>query len=81
MVADGLVHPVDGFVHVLHQEGVVEHAQVGAEELTGLGEGIDAALDEQVGQHGVNPQFLRQLTHGSGISLLFDHPFFLDTHI
>ena len=58
----------------------MEHAQVGTEELAGLGEGIDAPLDEEIGQYLVNPQFLCQLADGGRISLLFDDPFLLDSH-
>ena len=58
----------------------MEHAQVGTEELAGLGEGIDAALHEQVGQDLVDAQFLCQLTDRGGVAGFLHHPFLLDTH-
>ncbi len=79
-VDHSLVHAVHSLFHVLHQEWVMEHAQVGSEELAGLGESIDAALHEQVGQDLVDPQLLSELADGSGIALLLDDPFLFDTH-
>ena len=48
----GAVQAVDGLVHVLHQEGVVEVTERRMEELLGLGYGRDAALNKQVAYRG-----------------------------
>ena len=50
-----------GFVHILHEEGVVEVFQAGAEKTAGLFERLYAALDQQVCQDPVYTQFGRQL--------------------
>ena len=43
---DGLVQALHGFVHIRHQEGIVQVFQAGTEETTGLFEGVDATLDQ-----------------------------------
>ena len=58
---DGLVQPFYGFVHIGHEEGVVEVFQAGAEETAGLFKGLYAALDKEVCQNPVYTQFSRQL--------------------
>ena len=49
-VVDGLKHAFDGLVHVLHEEGVVELRERGAEERFGFFVVGNSALDKQSGK-------------------------------
>ena len=74
---DCLVYPFHGFVHIEHQERVVEHREVGTEEFHRVFIGRDAALDKQVGQNLVNAKLLCELTHKGRVAGLFHNPLFL----
>ena len=60
-MGDGLMQPLHGFVHVGHEERVVQVLQAGAEKTAGLIEGLHAALHQQIGQNPVDTEFRRQL--------------------
>ena len=57
-LVDGAEHALDGFVHVGHQEGIVELVEGGTEESFGLVKGGDSALDKQRGKVLVNTESL-----------------------
>ena len=81
LAVDGFAQPFDRFVHVLHQERIVERLQAGTEKGAGLLEGFDAALDQQGGKHGIDSQFRAQTDHGFGVRHVLDLPFPIFRHI
>ena len=77
----GLVQPLHGRVHVFHQEGVVQGVQARAEEAARLVEGLDAALDQQFGQHAVDAQLRGKAPDLRGVGRFLGDPFAFFRHI
>ena len=78
---DGLVQPLHGHVHVLHQEGIVEGFQAGPEERTRLLEGLDAPLDEELGEHPVDAHLRRKPLDLLRVGRFLEYPFAFFRHI
>ena len=78
---DRAVQALHGLVHVLHQEGVVQGVQRGAEEGAGLLEGLDAPLDEEFGQHPVDADLRREPLDLRGVGRFFEDPLTFFRHI
>ena len=71
----GVAHALDGYVHVLHQEGVVQVVQRRAEEGAGLLEGLHSPLDQKVGQDAVNSKLGCEPGDLGCVSRFLEYPF------
>ena len=63
-MSHGRIQALNGYLHVVHQEWVVEIGQLWPEEALGLRRGIKTAFDEQTAQHGMNAHFGSNSTGG-----------------
>ena len=77
----GPAHPVDGYVHVLHQERIMQVVKTRPEERAGLLEGLNSPLDKQFGKNAVNPELGGKPSHLLRIRRFLDYPFALFSHI
>ena len=60
LASHGVVQPVDGYVHVVHQEWIDKLVEHGSEESLGRAFRLDASLYEQFGHDGAHADFLGQ---------------------
>src|SRR5690606_14375703 len=73
IVLNGFPDYVDGFVHILHQKGVVEVFQFGSEKILGRVIGFNSSLRQDYGQWERQFDFVEEFTQNRDFGFRFEY--------